>query len=279
MSVTPLSLTAGNYTGTINISSSAAAATPAASITVNLTVAAVPTPVITAVENAASAIVGGVAPGENIVIYGNGVGPATLTFGAVTNGTLANNAANTQVLFDGRPAPVYYASSGQTSVFVPYGVGGQATTKMQVSYQGVLSQAITYNVATTAPGVYTSNSSGSGPAVAWNYDLNSNYAGINTTANPAVKGGVVSLYVTGEGATNAPPNIDGMLVNPANLYKPVAQVTATVGGVPAQVQYAGSAPGSFYGVMQVNLLIPAGAQSGSRTRWSSTWAGSTHKPT
>ncbi len=133
---------------------------------------------------------------------------------------------------------------------------------MQVIYQGVPSQTITYNVVSTAPGVYTSNSSGSGPAVAWNYDLKNNYAGINTASNPAVKGGVVSLYVTGEGATNGPITIDGMLVNPANLYNPVAQVTATVGGVPAQVQYAGSAPGSFYGVMQVNLLIPAGAQSG-----------------
>jgi len=28
------------------------------------------------------------------------------------------------------------------------------------------------------------------------------------------------------------------------------------------VQYAGSAPGSFYGVMQVNLQIPANASTG-----------------
>ena len=263
VSVNPAGVTAGNYTGTININSTASATTPAASITVNLAVTAVPTPVISAVENAASAVVGnGVSPGENIVIYGTGIGPATLTVGAVNNGTLANTAGSTQVLFDGRPAPVYYASATQTSVFVPYGVGGQTNTKMQVIYQGVPSQTITYNVVSTAPGVYTSNSSGSGPAVAWNYDLKNNYAGINTASNPAVKGGVVSLYVTGEGATNGPITIDGMLVNPANLYNPVAQVTATVGGVPAQVQYAGSAPGSFYGVMQVNLLIPAGAQSG-----------------
>ncbi len=91
VSVNPAGVTAGNYTGTVNINSTASATTPAASITVNLAVTAVPTPVISAVENAASAMVGnGVSPGENIVIYGTGIGPATLTVGAVNNGTLAN---------------------------------------------------------------------------------------------------------------------------------------------------------------------------------------------
>ena len=39
-------------------------------------------------------------------------------------------------------------------------------------------------------------------------------------------------------------------------------MTATVGGVPAQVQYYGSAPGLVYGVMQVNVQIPASVPSG-----------------
>ena len=39
-------------------------------------------------------------------------------------------------------------------------------------------------------------------------------------------------------------------------------VTATVGGVPATVEYYGSAPGIIYGVMQVNIRIPANAPSG-----------------
>ena len=45
---------------------------------------------------------------------------------------------------------------------------------------------------------------------------------------------------------------------------PVLQpVTATVGGVPATVAYAGSAAGLVSGVMQVNLIIPATAPTGS----------------
>ena len=39
-------------------------------------------------------------------------------------------------------------------------------------------------------------------------------------------------------------------------------VTATIGGIPATVQYYGTAPGIVYGVMQVNILIPANAPSG-----------------
>jgi uncharacterized protein (TIGR03437 family) len=260
VSINPGGLAAGSYTGTIAITSSSSATSPAASITVNLTVVAVPKPVITAIQNAASAIVGPISPGENIVIYGSNIGPATLTMSTVSNNTLSNNVGQTQVFFDGIAAPIYYSSSGQTSVFVPYGIAGRATTLIVVSVQGVQSTGITQSVSATVPGIYTLNSSGSGPAVAWNYDLNGNFTGINSASIPAVKGGVVSLYVTGEGVTNGPAGIDGMLVT--NLYKPLAAVTATVGGQTAPVQYAGSAPGSIYGVMQVNIQIPAGAASG-----------------
>ena len=44
----------------------------------------------------------------------------------------------------------------------------------------------------------------------------------------------------------------------------VSQVTgtATIGGIPAQIMYAGSAPGLVSGVMQVNLAIPAEVPAG-----------------
>jgi uncharacterized protein (TIGR03437 family) len=65
--------------------------------------------------------------------------------------------------------------------------------------------------------------------------------------------------MTGEGVTS-PPSVTGQLA--VSLNKPVLTVTATVGGIPAQVQYAGSAPGEVYGVMQVNVQIPANAPAG-----------------
>jgi uncharacterized protein (TIGR03437 family) len=256
-------LAAGTYNGFIDITSPSSATSPAATIAVNLTVVAVPKPVIAAIQNAASAIVGPISPGENIVLYGTGLGPATLTMSPVSNNTLSSNVAQTQVFFDGVAAPIYYVSATQTSVFVPYGIAGRTSTQIVVSYQGVQSNPISQTVASAVPGVYTANSSGSGPAAALNYDLKGTYLGVNSANNPAVKGNVVALYLTGEGVTNAPAGIDGMLVN--TLYTPVLPVTATVAGQPATVSYKGSAPGSIYGVMQVNIQIPATAPSGPAT--------------
>jgi hypothetical protein len=44
--------------------------------------------------------------------------------------------------------------------------------------------------------------------------------------------------------------------------QPLLQVYGSIGGVAAEVQYAGAAQGLIAGVIQVNILIPAGAPSG-----------------
>jgi uncharacterized protein (TIGR03437 family) len=72
---------------------------------------------------------------------------------------------------------------------------------------------------------------------------------VNTAASPVKIGGFVSLYATGEGQT-------------AGDFTPVLPVRVTVGGMPATVQYAGSAPGQVAGLMQVNVQIPAGVEPG-----------------
>ena len=69
----------------------------------------------------------------------------------------------------------------------------------------------------------------------------------------------MSIYMTGEGITS-PPSVTGQLA--VSLNKPVLPVTATINGAPAQVQYAGSAPGEVYGVMQVNVLLPTTLPTG-----------------
>ena len=72
--------------------------------------------------------------------------------------------------------------------------------------------------------------------------------------------GVITAYVTGLGAvspavpTGSPAPLDV-------LSYAQATVTATLGGVPATVQFAGLAPG-FIGLGQVNILIPQDAPKG-----------------
>jgi uncharacterized protein (TIGR03437 family) len=153
-----------------------------------------------------------------------------------------------------------YASDKQTSVLVPYEVAGRLTTSVVVEYQGVQSAPLVYSVLPAVPGIYTQNYSGSGPGAILNQD------GVtgNGPGTPAAKGSVVSVYMTGEGQTS-PAGATGAIA-PVNVPVPWKQTplkaTATVGGLPAVVQYYGSAPGEVSGVMQVNVQIPANAPTG-----------------
>ncbi len=69
------------------------------------------------------------------------------------------------------------------------------------------------------------------------------------------------MFATGEGVTN-PPGQDGLISSTDILREPVLPVTLSIGGVSAQVLYAGSSPGNVAGVMEVEAVIPATAASG-----------------
>jgi len=90
-----------------------------------------------------------------------------------------------------------YASSGQTSVMVPYDVAGKVTTGIVVEYQGVQSLAAVYSVSVAVPGIYALNSQGSGPGAILNppYTI----ASVNLPSRPVQKGVVVAVYMTGGG--------------------------------------------------------------------------------
>src|SRR5439155_12437852 len=192
----------------------------------------------------------------------NGLGPATLTTGHFTNGVLDTTISGTQVLFDGAPSPIIYVSDTVTSVMVPYGVAGRATTVIRVVYQGAPSDPLTYTVVAAAPGIYTQNVSGTGPGVIRNGDAT---ATVNGPGSPAAKGSAVFLIMTGEGVTD-PPSRDGAAapVDGTGLNRPRFTATATIGGVPSTVEYIGSYPGIVYGAAQVNIRIPANAPSGTQ---------------
>jgi uncharacterized protein (TIGR03437 family) len=160
-----------------------------------------------------------------------------------------------QVQFDGRPAPIIYTSEPQASVVVPYDVAGQATTQLRLIYQGVISSVVTLPVTVSVPGIFTLDASGSGPGAIFNQDFT-----LNSAFNPAPRGSVIQLFATGEGLTD-PAGIDGRLAQ-TPLPMPIAPVAAQIGGVDAVVYYAGGAPGLTAGLMQVNLIVPAGVTPG-----------------
>jgi uncharacterized protein (TIGR03437 family) len=211
---------------------------------------------IGAVTNAASSISGPVAPGEVVVLYGSGLGPAQLTQYRLdpTSGLVGTSLAGTSVIFGGTPAPVLYTSATQIGAVVPYSVAG-SNVQVFVQYQGATSAPVTVPVAAVAPALFTADSSGKGQAAASNQD-----GTVNGPAHPAKVGSYISLWLTGAGQTN-PAGVDGQ-PGAAPLPQPVAAVAVTIGGQFVTPQYAGQAPNAVAGVMQINAQIPSGTQAG-----------------
>ena len=65
----------------------------------------------------------------------------------------------------------------------------------------------------------------------------------------------MTLFGTGEGLTDR-PNLSGQTAA-APYAHPKLPVTLTVAGIPAQILYAGSAPG-LVGMLQINARLPGG---------------------
>ena len=210
---------------------------------------------IAAVTNGASNQVGSIAPGEVIVIYGSNIGASALTPYQITlSGQLGTSIAGTSVYVNGQPAPVLYTSANQVSAIVPFGVTGTAA-QIFVLNQGQTSAPVTVNVAPSAPAVFTLNSSGTGQAVAFNSDKS-----LNSGSNPAKAGSIVTLFITGAGATN-PPSQDGSFAA-VPLPLPVGTVSVAIGGQQATVNYAGGSPGTVNGIIQINATVPSGLTAG-----------------
>lgn len=84
---------------------------------------------------------------------------------------------------------------------------------------------------------------------------------VSATFLPAQTGDILSIFMTGLGATN-PPFAPGVL--PPTSAPVSASVTVSLGALTlpsANVQYAGVAPGNA-GLYQVNIQIPPGAPTG-----------------
>jgi uncharacterized protein (TIGR03437 family) len=206
----------------------------------------------------ASAQPGALTPGKIVVLYGSRLGPAALAGAAIGgDGKVATDTGGTQVLFDGVAAPILYTSSGQVAAVVPYAVDGKPGTQVQVRNGSLASDSVAMPVTAVAPSIFSVDLSGTGPAAV----INEDGLTVNSSRTPAAKGSYVSIYATGEGQTN-PGGIDGRIAGGGSLPKPVREVQAWVDGKPAEVQYAGAAPGAVAGLFQVNVRIPLNAASG-----------------
>jgi uncharacterized protein (TIGR03437 family) len=205
-------------------------------------------PVIASVVNAATQIAGSLSPGEIISLHGIGIGPAAIS-GYMLNSTgdVSGSLDSVQVLFDGKPAPLLYVSPSQINAIVPFEVGGEISTTIQVMANSIPSAAWAIPVANTAPGIFTLSATGQGPAAVLNQD-----SSVNSSSKPALRGTAIQIFATGGGQTTPSAETGAITSLPGTL----SGVAVTIGGASAQVVYAGAAPGEVAGMIQVNAVVP-----------------------
>jgi uncharacterized protein (TIGR03437 family) len=285
VTVDPTKIPAGTQAGaslqgTVVITAPSALAAPVTvNVTLNISAAAVPAPQI--VLNSASLSAASVAPGELIAIKGTNLGPATSqTFTVNSNNTVSSTLGGVQVTFNGVAGIPTFVSSTQINVIVPWELAAfSGTVQMVISYNGGQSTPITLNLTPVSPAIYTQNATGQGAAAAVNLSPNvaspyngaagTTYPGTTQPVAPAPQGSFVAFFLAGCGVTI--PNSTTGTVNSATqiLYlkgwtdeNTQTVVTATIGGKPAHVQFAGAAPTLISGVCQVNLQVPTGLTPG-----------------
>jgi uncharacterized protein (TIGR03437 family) len=251
LAVDPSKVQVGTYSATITVNSTGAASQ---SFTVTLNVSA-PLPTIVEVDNGASMQPGAISPGLVIAITGSALGQDPATGFTLDGDLYPTKINNTRVLVGGYVAAMISSSSTQVWAIVPYEIAGKTSTFVQVEYLGQRSNAMTVQVANTAPGVFAQDGSGQNLGGIRNQD-----GSVNSGDNPESTGRTVSIYVTGEGVT-VPAGTNGKVAGDV-LAKPVQEVTASINGVPAVVQYYGAETGKVAGVIRVDILIPPGAGTG-----------------
>jgi adhesin/invasin len=82
----------------------------------------------------------------------------------------------------------------------------------------------------------------------------------NATTTPAHAGEVLTGYGTGWGATTPAAVVGSLAAGAATL---LGDYSLTIGGVKAEVSYAGLAP-NFAGLYQINFTVPAGLSPGNQ---------------
>lgn len=203
------------------------------------------------------------APGSLLVIYGQNIGPETMVSFDPSSPRVPASLAGVSVELQGEAAPILYAWKDQICIAIPYGVEVNRPYMLQVNHAGQRSNLWPLMITPAAPGLFTATGAGAGPVAAYAYDEEKKEYYLVTEAAPALRGGYAVLYATGEGMPVQPADagrLDGTIAQKAS--QPNSPVTVTVGGLPAEVHYAGASPGLIVGIIQLNIRIPPAVTPG-----------------
>jgi uncharacterized protein (TIGR03437 family) len=189
------------------------------------------------------------APGTIVAIYGTALAPGPMT----AAGPLPTALGGTSVVIGGELAPLFYVSGSQINAQLPADLVPGQQYQVLVLVDSAYSSPDTINIDPATPGVERQTN---GQVIAQHQD-----ASLVTPDSPAKPGEDLVIYLAGMGLTN-PTVAAGALTPAAPLASVNVAATATLGGEPVKVQFAGLVPG-LVGFYQINFQVPSDAKSGS----------------
>jgi uncharacterized protein (TIGR03437 family) len=201
------------------------------------------------VVNGASLTSGAVAPGSIISLFGRNLLQTPTQAPAPVPRTLAG----LSVKIGGIDAPLFYAGPLQVNAQVPFELSTNAFHSVVVTLGGKISPPESLLIADVRPGLFFYQDG----EIKRGAILDENYATISKS-NPASAGRGIQIFATGLGPTDpAVKTGDPAPSQPLAVLVRTTEVTVTIGGVPARIDWQGLAPG-FTGLYQVNVQVPLG---------------------
>jgi adhesin/invasin len=196
------------------------------------------------------------APGAFASIFG-----AHLALFSATADSLpfSKQLGDAQVIIAGTTVPVQYTSDKQVNVLIPYGLSPNSTQQVIIQVGPAFSTPETIVIAAAQPAIFTQDQSGKGLGAITVVKPDRTQFSADAT-HPASSGDALVVYCSGLGAVNSPVET-GSASPQSPAAKISSTITATIGGKPAPVTFAGLTPG-YAGLYQVNLTVPQGITPG-----------------
>jgi uncharacterized protein (TIGR03437 family) len=224
---------------------------------------------VTAVVNAAT-LQPDLSPGTIISIQGTNLTvspPVTARYNSA--GLYPTELANIAVALNGKSVPLLSVSSERVDALIPHSFAGETALDLVVKrLVDRWSQPFRISLQSTSPGIFTSSGGGGGLGI-YNQDGTP-----NGEDHPAPKGAEIQIRATGAGVWNL--NLpDGSIAlsevffpryvapfGPEVILSPLAPVSLTIGGQPAEIRSAGPVLYEVFGTLNIVAVVPEGIGSG-----------------